>query len=103
MRPSRPKQTERVMENQIAYFWTAGRTYLFDRMIQQYVSKSLRNKIRIMAAWLEAASDADKDEFGRIEIYENHDVLLVSENWDSFTDEEKVELNKVMEGQPWLA
>ena len=91
------------MENQIAYFWTANRTYLFDRIVQQNVSESLRDKLRIKTAEKEAASDADKDEFGRIEIYENHDFLLVSENWDLFTDEEKVELNKVMEGQPWLA
>ena len=87
------------MKNQVAYVRSAESIYLFTVSERMNVSESLRDKINALIAKKEAASNADKDEFGRVEIYENQDFLLVSENWDSFINEEKDELNKVLEGK----
>ena len=88
-----------VIDTKFAPVRSAERIYLFTVSERMNVSESLRDKIIALVAKKEAASNADKDEFGRVEIYENQDFLLVSENWDSFTNDEKAELNKVLEGK----
>ena len=88
-----------VIDTKFAPVRSAELIYLFTVSERMNVSESLRDKINALVAKKEAASNADKDEFGRVEIYENQDFLLVSENWDSFTNDEKAELNKVLEGK----
>ena len=63
------------------------------------VSKDLYDRLWAITAVQEAIGEVAEEDCGNSHEFADCNGLLVSQNWDKFTNDEKAELNKVLEGK----
>ena len=63
------------------------------------VSKNLYDRLWAVTAVQEAVGEVIEEDCGSSHEFADCNGLLVSQNWDKFTNDEKAELNKALEGK----
>ena len=63
------------------------------------VSKNLYDRLWAVTAVQEAIGEVVEEDCGSSHEFADCNGLLVSQNWDKFTNDEKAELNKALEGK----